>query len=1475
MSMISLDLAERFLKYAIQECDDLISLTLKTLKTNHSYSDTSQIIAISELLFQDVSANQVVKKIEVAAKYQRTEDKVDEKASLYERPTSLLRGNIITQKRKKARSKIAITQAIDMLKQTRDNFISNGKFGQTMKRRWMKSYSYAQRIVYLFTLRETFINLSEPDHLKYLVLLLNDYEYHCHILSTNIELVDYASFRRLDALSAVFRVWPGIVLLFAQITPDPTDKIMRACDSSFLWQPRQIPSGSFGFSIVTKTCTNPKYTYLVNDSSIRMKKLLAGQLDELDEQYRAEVRANILMFLNLSIQARWGSLWTQILSAVYYRDVITSEQAWVNLPDQFKKGRVSNQYRNGLDMLSLQTIMYLIRRYQTLPFHTSETGKIQVQDNLKIDVPFSLPILLASLLEMMSQEAGCNILGPELEQAIVNRIVAAYESFGTKMLENKGLYEPTVKFLHDSVNTHMRYNYHDEMCHSFSVRQSEKVPEIWLSSEEKVDLLTKLKKTDRVWQNVIQEVSSILKSLKDPYQSTEMIRYMRILATIYGNPGTYYKNSTIISEQTATKPAINSPVQTALALYHIRHGGSLMPVAWDFNGASRIVRQISNKFDSLLDTMKDKIIDADFMDIFIELLTNNSQGLKVSIEHLGITEDDVKNAKVSTNNPDALRILITDRLRGSRFIGFLASPEMTSNWQLYLELLRRDGVCTIRYQNNRRSRIVEIVPNHEQMGYVPMLYIFENLKRRLPSAAVGKQRGGVQDAHLQLYSTGSDKMVSNQADIPGMDTATSPELYQLLTITLINWFEKQPDLRSSIYFSANDEVVELYDANNMPICQRKMHGISKLLAHVLNMQNCGKKYVLKDQYFKTTLDVTTQFFPSGRFDTTAQHTLILVIIFELLRNEFDNANPSAISRLMTRVFGDDIFQSFYISEDLDESVVLNRYFQLLKIYLEAVGLSIEPAVSKFYADFLQQSAVCGVYAPKPARASRWNDERGETRSVDPVEAFKIMKSTIEAASQRDYAPDNAYSFINTMWLVNRTILLRGADPTRFLNSAWQSNTFIYRGMVMLVLPWSTIYMPPINSFSPPIKLSSMILGPKFKTTIEGDYGYVWLVNNFFNPEDWKELTTCYYNYDEAKKSIRLTVNGTYFITRPSRIFFNKPEIREFQVELALGVINLTRKSLIDYRRERDLSDIIYRLSNVANSFKNPVAIHQSEVAASLIYERYGIKVPSEIVFAYESRTRVRQAISAIPETGRDRALLDSVHPIKLLDVGTKVATKIQEQIDKFSIRWRYTQEDTNFLHTFVGDWKLPIMPGYHLNSQFSRALSYAGNPFTSQMSSAIGGYSRKQYETRFNFEAAVAVSAKLDKFGPEAQELLSMAMNLNPERRKQFDDLKIKKEMFTSWLEYSSAFSPIKYFGISSSLDNFYGVTITDGKMTQGVTMFLRTLMRDVYFSLLDLTNNKGLVFEFSLWSRLFYFTSRIKRLQFDPISIRVALSEI
>jgi hypothetical protein len=1315
-----------------------------------------------------------------------------------------------------------------------------------------------------------------------IVYYIQNYELVCDILHKRSETLKSKDLNDLKVLTYLIKVFPQFILIYAKLCKYTIPEyIKQIADSSQLRNPKGPIASDFNFNEYTKICNNPKYRYIVNDKYSNVTSIMDKNRDALSNDEKMKL-VNYRMFLNMSDQCRWGNIWTQILSLLFYRDVASVNHSLVNLPDHQVFGDKLDVPRYGADLAPVQIMMYLIRNYKTLPYYTNDSGNLLVNNIISNDLFFSLPTMLSSFCELTVQNIGCVMIGDILNSAIELRLLAGEESFGTYLLERKGTYTDVMKLLYAKLPRHARYQYVDDKCQKASMVLVDNFKEIWYSDDEEEKLEKMLLKTQPSfvrWFNIIRRLISIT---KEPTEVTELIRFASMVCIGYANPGIFYKTSLVLEAEASIKPQIHATIETPeVKEYIVDSTGFNIPYKYDWEKLrdNRQRGQEPNYLQMLYFRYKDSLNEAansikeiDFTGTFVRLLTNNSQGIKVEIGQLGITEDDA----------DRVRVQIFSKLSNARLISFLIDADAFNRFESFIERLRIDNLCTIRYQVNRRARIVEIVSNVDQLAYAPLLAVFEELKLRGNEngaigdiIAVGKQKGGAIDMVKQLYGTGNPEIINNSSDVSGMDASTQPPVYKVFGQAFIDWLDEHKYNLTEKYFPCGPTHFKKLDRNGKLTDEKYLvSGLAQVLLYVSSMENGGKEFILRDGFFTESIRVANTFFSSGKYNTTGQHTEVLSYVLKEAIEEFKGKYPNVSVRIEGSKFGDDSRESIEWGGEVQNKTEMTREFIDVELrILKSLGYKIDVLLSRCYSDFLQQAAVCGVICPKPSRSSVYCDERGETKSRDPIATIKIMREVLSSASQRMYAIENVMTLLASIWLCISIILIRSKSPEILFKTTWSNNLFLYMTGVYVVIPFITISMPPINFSNKVIQgVGGQLMKLRSFSTIAGDNGWIWLMNQVFDDKDWFELTEVDSEYLGKKGYV--TLYGEDYLLRPSIRFYSKAIVREFEIDIALNMLQYSRVALLKgLRRESVETDVAY-LAGIADQYRNGKKLNESKLATDILFSEFNLALPKHVTYYGQSQAKIEQAIEAVEELPSELPSIDDVVINFLIHAATVPNSKVIAKLDGMAVKYEFMNDeyDKTMLNTDLST-NLPLLPGYHVHSCFGMILKLAGDVFKSGGALAKINLGQITHgNARYDYETAIEYVQKAQGISPKAEGLVFEALGFTQQERSEIQDLIKSLSPYAYQIEYADAFSPANYFGISGLVSNFNYQWRCNQELPAKIEFLFDMFTRAILFSSVEYFNFKKLKFTVSSFTYKYIMLPLRSRL-FTRIASRLVVT--
>nr|APG79117.1 RdRp [Hubei reo-like virus 1] len=1341
------------------------------------------------------------------------------------------------------------------------------------------AFKIKQAITYFETLRTLYSDLAKKT--SDICYAFNTvFRYQSQIFD-DLQPQNYAKLKQpLDDVSYYIRICPDIIIPLSKgiLRHTKALDVVGTTKKATFWNPIPPKASDFNYNKLTGICNSPKFRYYANDSALEVKKILdkltfmkehrVNDNDPISLSIDDEARRiNFRMFTDFANQARFSNLWSQIFSAYLFRDHRKFESYLEHFGNAFQKHQIDNNttqedgYRDTYCLKTLTAIAEIMSVFKVLPFYMSDLGRIILPVEMENDFPLSLPWLLSSLLELSVQEKGCSILGAELLEAIKLRVTAAFGSFGTYMLESKSKYSSLVKLSIDCAKSHVRYRYNNTNCTSAAIEKIRNYNEFFLDEER--EALLKDRKANASWDVILTNLEKTMGSNCEA--NSNILRYIITMSGVMGNPGIFYKTSLALEAEASIGAQTHNVINYPDVKTWIKLEDDVYPFDYKWDTGDLMFKEIYRLYYAGLDQIRERLVSVDFEQFFVEVLTNNSQGIKVSLSELGI-----ENAKSGNDQEQTTRLEVFSKLSNSRLAAFVLDHQSYVRFSEWIQRLNSNGLCTIRYQVNRRARIVEIVSNYEQIGYSPLLYVFECLKNipEWDGISVGKQKGGIIDMTKQLYGSGNDQLLSMFSDIKGMDAATNPPVYKYLSSIFIYYCYKNNILPQK-YFALGNETCQLLDENLKPLPETKIQGLIKALLLINGTKNTGKKFELKDGYFTNTMYISTFFFASGQYNTTGQHSVILNCVMKVIDQQFRKIYPNAQFKFDHDVFGDDQHAILQFNDNINKPQYVKTILELSRQLLLQLGFTQEVAISSGYNEYLQLSSLFGAWVPKPDRATIYTNERSEALKRDPIALIKIARNVLASASQRHLVIENVMNLIYGIWIVLRGLILH-VDPRQLSSLVFKNVLRPFNTNYMYVIPWITLFMPPLNTHGPPIIVADqIILRRRAHTTIQGDGGWIWLTNSLFSIEDWEELKAVYYNQPEGRWT---TLKTGEWIKRPINLLLDKPGINE--IILAIQWLTFNRQELVNKTRLKHVRNDISYLSKRVDAYRNSEKIRQSQRASNELLSNYGMRIPNNLAYWYESVERLNQAVQTMDEAANELPISDR-KILALITLWTKtISRKVQEYIDKYSIQWSYNDQVEKYsVLSNTHNNKFPLVPGYTKGTGWDALLKMFGAPFGDggQLIKLTQFSNSGLSNERFDYQLAAKYINQAKKIGDSALRLIRQVFGLRPKDQIELENIAMRNDITNLIYDYSSQFSPSQYFGISGGLKNvetdFFRIR---GKYYPKMKNIMRIITRDLIFENSDVFEFQKIEYGYASYTLKYYIIPLRERIAGKYLNLTV-----
>nr|APG79163.1 RNA-dependent RNA polymerase [Hubei odonate virus 14] len=1267
--------------------------------------------------------------------------------------------------------------------------------------------------------RITYYEKAFPDLIDTIRNLLLNPELYIRSVTTIGVINNESDRRRSDEISYLARVYPESILAisksYVQSNPAKFEWIEQFYDDR-IYGLDEVPTNAFNYSEDLGKVVNNKFRYMFNMKFdkvidyVTMDNAMKKEIMNTTQDYamlkvtspEANLMYNAKMFLQISNQSRWGNLWLQILSSFLHVDKETEAYALRNTYiDANSNERIFGDYA------SIQIIMYILSKMNSLPFYIFKNGMVSVNRNFSDKFGTSMVPFLYSMLELSKEEKGCNI-NHELAQIMIKyRFFNSFESLEQSTLDKKGIYSKMLKYITMNVPKTVKINYTSDF--SSHVLVADTYNEYFRTDEERAKLIDVInEKADPDFKRYIDKYISIInnKNDSDAERNTETVRYLMMACLTFGNIGIYYRTSLVLEAVASVEPKVLQYLKYPVPKSYVELNGIKIPKEYDYDSGSDIFRFVKNEYTKRISNLKYIFSSTDFEQWYVSLLTNRSQGDKVEItDMLDLSTDDERNG---------LLLSVTQ----ARLAAFLLDVKTYYDIDKVIEKLKTNGVCTTRFQNNRRARIVEIVPNIDQLAYAIVLRVFEEMKKHFDDMAVGKQLGGVTDMSLQLYISGSPNGVSIFSDVSAMDASTQPYIGVMFPLMIAEFLDSEILSSTKNYFAFKP---------NHPIhtveSQQMINPLSTCL-RIVTSQRLLKKYLLKDNVFNTTIEINPSFFESGRFDTSAQHTTLLSIVSDYVVDIIKQKYNSIPVEFYKRKFGDDSYDAMILSSiDYDKTLV-NEYIEITEKVLKQVGFDIETEYSSNYGDFLQQMAYNGLVVPKSARSSIYCDERGTTASRDIISQMSVLGSVLFAACQRLYSPVNGHTILNSMWTVSRTLRI-GEDQFKSISASHLDTMVeVKHGRHFLVFKPYTINLPPFNFPNSNIQIDGVNLTETSELFTNGMSKFVFIQNQLITNDEKDDLI----RYRDVDNFTKVGYVDPYDILKKKTIF------NEFEKVIYLNYFN--RNALLSEKRETLLSDDILYMSKNLSQYYDQNAIFKSNLAYNALYETYGVKVPQNLVYAYAPREKVTSLFAAKTESIVDTELLDGKFMSYVTKYNKLGNESIRERIHQTCFLFSSKYNKNNVLNTNIN---LGILPGYMKGSNYCSYNLLGRQQF--RIKELIPSTTKTN---NLDLERIINVGARIYAKGSHALGLYFQALNLSPGLTNELSSLITSGTVGVFSFDYTSGFQRDALFAVNSSV-NDYNYLVKHSVFT---TRAFKNVMDNIFRDYLMMVINQKYAHEFNMY---------------------------
>lgn len=802
-----------------------------------------------------------------------------------------------------------------------------------------------------------------------------------------------------------------------------------------------------GFSKYTNTFLQPRLRYIRTSSFKQLDGILRDEeLKKRIKQYRiaynrlSDVASDkdlcdygyAQMVINLGLQPRYLDCCSQISSILGIKQRRSYYESHGHIED-----KTDIYYKRGIDLVGMVALKRILSKYELMPFiETNYRYFPRVSEN---DCVANLPQFIYTLLQISMLEFTNVYNKTDAELACRYLFDNAGYSLCQGYLDARGRLRDIEMHLIMRLST-IRGIERSESTKPVRALELDNFEDFNLEELERSlpSLIDKMTSTDKaIYERLVSKIK-MAQGKKNPDLVLHQVVHCRMLLYCITCPSIFNKTSLKLEYEKSAAPVIKEgmqypPVTESMVL----SDGSTIPISWDWDKSNLVFRDIKEEFDlhyrkELIGYLKKLDFEARYADV----MTNRSEGVKT----------------ISSDIPEALQ-----KISNTRTISLALNPDDMNVFDKFLGKLRTGGKCTIRYQIDRRARVVVMVIKQKQSQQIINLEGFNYLKRLCESIDVGRQKGDIRNCAFQLYSSSGTRGVCNSSDMKGQDAHTLP-----ITTDFVNdlYMQTVRENKHRRMFFSNEAEHDILRHQENRIIRERLSGIFKLGAIVMRNDK-PTKYVLDDKFFTFQEDdpfIVSDFtFPSGLYGTTAQHTTLLALDHDSSVRAW-NEHHSTNERIWSagRFVGDDKFQLVWGKDE-----IIRKFLDFAKLRYKIMNFESETTYSYIFATFLQNDCIGGVYCPKPHRMSVFTEEKGEVHRRERLSVIQNIISTCRILAQRTFSPDNVSVVIFHIWNLLRVYNygINETDQKKLKHPFIES---LKEGLIRIVLPLWSYYESPLH-----------------------------------------------------------------------------------------------------------------------------------------------------------------------------------------------------------------------------------------------------------------------------------------------------------------------------------------------------------------------------------------------------------------------------
>nr|QPN36925.1 hypothetical protein [Shenzhen reo-like virus 3] len=1144
--------------------------------------------------------------------------------------------------------------------------------------------------------------------------------------------------------------------------------------------------------------------YLVN-ARIRHPNIRPAKEEMHMNNRNANLYFNQMLMQKKANQSRYGSFRRQLMTFLFYAETINS--------DAYVKGENAKfeNLRAAVDTEAFRIIAYLFRKFPNIPFYTKRSGEIAVvQDGWTT----CLIPLCYSLMSFIIEDISGNVLPSAVNAILAKRLRCAEISFDQKSLEQKGEVTKLYKYITSNFGKHTRVVHSDTGTSRYVTYDA--IPEIQVQDHEISDAVSEAMK--HPW--LVDAVTNLSKS--HPDDKVNFARKIISTMMIHDNPGIYYKTSVALEYKKSIEPTYRT---------FSRPTEVTQTVSWNDHTLPYTREPARDSFWYQLETRYHGDLDKYFLPVFpdipfekdyVQFLTSKSQGKKA--DDLGIFAH-----KAVTPQYEKIQSLSQKRL-----IHFLLTKHKMMD-EMYLYGANSEVSSSgIREQVDRRMRVIEIIGNAPQLASLIILKAFDEIKINRKEIKVGEKSGNILGMSNRLIAGGHPDQLFYFFDVAGMDASTQIDLAVFTAGSIAKWM--RPYAKSDSYFGYHQKICDVHNMLNGTVDKVTLSSYEQALL-IMSATATGRQFIYSDPVFGSKININPTFFPSGRADTSAQHSLVLTYVDDIVR-DFKSNHDLLIE---PENFGDDAVKIIRSKHGAVTQAQLYRLIDQYTDVLKVFGYQIEHEASRFYSDFLQLMTLTSVTMPKTARISLICDEHNDTSSRGVTDQFMIVRNLVGEKAARCHLPPNCTVYLRAMWQVMR--FMPSAIPPTTIKRVDECIKWPY-----FIFPFTTQFFPPFNIPSPPLKVDTRIVPRSSWLSIIGDSKLVWLWNQIVTHQDLREL--------DSQVSFGTKVGSL----DPGVRFAEK--LAKYDLLLPFLLAKFSPDSQRVRTNLSEYDGIIQEFANEISYYYYSQRYTDSQDAAERIRKATGVELPNSITYHGQPMAKVRDLIETLAAEVERRDVIDYrlMNFLKTRANPNRLHASVKRELSRcaiYLIKGEPIVRDTlYFTHP-----KIPMVPGFVELSDYNKFNMLAGSPMseTSKLSALASSLTYRTNKSQIDLIIKLGLQIKHQgNVGLLSDYFLTL--NLPPRDIDTLRQALMEEAPLSVFEYYNTGFQHQHYPSISSSVERFSNYVILTGLRSRAHEA-LKLVARDYYMSTAHEHEFRVLTPKPTLFHKMQYSSQRVAQM--------------